>query len=158
MSGRFRRGSISIGPGKCSGCDRVIHHGEVYMVLDEKPSDKLKEEVVFAADIDCSECGNKLVDGDNYLLILDEDAEKCFCPACYKKKEAEEEEAAKKKKKGHETFRKKNCGVELTYKKTSEESGKLCFCRDCSEKRKAGTDKKEKGEKYFTFFPNKALK
>ena len=86
MSGRFRRGVISIGPGKCSGCERVIHHGEVYLALDEKPSDKVKEEVVFAGDIDCSECGSKLENGDNYLLVLDEDAEKCYCPACYKKK------------------------------------------------------------------------
>ncbi len=158
MSGRFRRGSISIGPGKCSGCDRVIHHGEVYLVLDEKPSDKLKEEVVFAGDIDCSECGKKLENGDNYLLLLDEDAERCFCPACYKKKEDEEEDASKKKKKGHETFRKKNLGVQIKYKKTSEESGKLYFCRACCEKRRAGSDKKEKGEKFFTFFPTKALK
>ena len=145
MSGRFRRGSISIGPGKCSGCDRVIHHGEVYLVLDEKPSDKLKEEVVFAGDIDCSECSSKLENGDNYLLVLEEDAEKCYCPACYKKK-------------GGDAFKKKNTGVSLKYKKTSEESGKLSFCRDCCEKRRAGMDKKEKGEKLFTFFPAKALK
>jgi hypothetical protein len=145
MSGRFRRGSISIGPGKCSGCERVIHHGEVYLALDEKPSDKLKEEVVFAEDIDCSECGKKLENGDNYLLVLDEDAEKCYCPACYKKK-------------GGDSFKKKNYGVPLKFKKTSEESEKLYFCRDCCEKRKAGMDKKEKGEKLFTFFPVKAVK
>jgi len=145
MSGRFRRGSISIGPGKCSGCDRVIHHGEVYLALDEKPSDKLKEEVVFADDIDCSECGSKLENGDNYLLVLEEDSEKCYCPACYKKK-------------GGDAFKKKHNGVPLKFKKTSEESGKLYFCRDCCEKRKAGMDKKEKGEKLFTFFPAKALK
>ena len=145
MSGRFRRGSISIGPGKCSGCDRVIHHGEVYLALDEKPSDKVKEEVVFAEDIDCSECGKKLENGDNYLLVLDEDSEKCYCPACYKKK-------------GGDAFKKKNNGVPLRFKKTSEESGKLYFCRDCCEKRKAGMDKKEKGEKLFTFFPVKAVK
>ena len=154
MSGRIRRGSISIGTVKCSGCDRVIHHGEVYLILDEKPSDKLKEEVVFAEDVDCTECGKKLENGDDYLLVLDEDAEKCFCPACLKK----EEEESKKKKKGSEAFREKNCGAKIEYKRTSEESGKLYFCRECCEKRKAGTDKKEKGEKYFTFFPTKALK
>jgi hypothetical protein len=153
MSGRFRRGVISIGPGKCSGCDRVIHHGEVYLALDEKPSDKLKEEVVFAGDIDCSECGKKLENGDNYLLVLDEDTEKCYCPACVEKKDE-----ASKKKKNSETFREKNCGAEIKYKKTSEESEKLYFCRDCCEKRKTGMDKKEKGEKLFTFFPAKALK
>jgi hypothetical protein len=145
MSARFRRGVISIGPAKCSGCERVIHHGEVYLALDEKPSDKVKEEVVFAADVDCTECGSKLAAGDNYLLVLDEDSEKCYCPACYKKK-------------GGDSFKKKNSGVLVNYKRTSEESGKLYFCRDCCEKRKAGTDKKEKGEKLFTFFPVKALK
>jgi hypothetical protein len=145
MSGRFRRGVISIGPGKCSGCERVIHHGEVYLSLDEKPSDKLKEEVVFAGDVDCTECGSKLKNGDNYLLVLDEDTEKCYCPACYKKK-------------GGDSFKKKNNGVTVEYKKTSEESGKLNFCKECCEKRKAGMDKKEKGEKLFTFFPAKALK
>ena len=145
MSGRFRRGAISIGPGKCSGCDRVIHNGEVYLALDEKPSDKLKEEVVFAEDIDCSECGSKLENGDNYLLVLDGDGEKCYCPDCYKKK-------------GGDTFKKKNTGVSLKFKKTSEESEQLYFCRACCEKRKAGVEKKEKGEQVFTFFPVKALK
>ncbi|MCX5997462.1 MAG: hypothetical protein NTV42_07670 [Chloroflexi bacterium] len=145
MSGRFRRGAISVGPGKCSGCDRIIHHGEVYLALDEKPSDKLKEEVVFAEDIDCSECGSKLENGDNYLLVLDGDGEKCYCPACYKKK-------------GGDIFKKKNNGVPLKFKKTSEESDQLYFCRNCCEKRKSGMEKKEKGEQVFTFFPVKALK
>jgi hypothetical protein len=117
----------------------------VYLALDEKPSDKLKEEVVFAADIDCSECGNKLENGDNYLLVLDGEGEKCYCPACYKKK-------------GGDTFKKKNNGVPLKFKKTSEESEQLYFCRNCCEKRKAGMEKKEKGEQVFTFFPVKALK
>ena len=154
MSTRFRRGVISIGPAKCSGCERVIHHGEIYLAIDEKPSDKEKEEVVFAVEVDCTECGKKLETGDNYLLVLNEDSEKCYCPACWKK----EEDDLKKKKKGGETFKEKNCGALINYKKTSEESGKLYFCRECCEKRKAGTDKKEKGEKLFTFFPVKALK
>ena len=158
MQERFRRGAISIGPAKCNGCDRGIHHGEIYLAIDEKPSDKLKEEIVYIDDLDCSDCGNRISGGDHYLFVIDADAEKCYCPACYKNKEVNEEDASKKKKKSHETFRKKSCGVEIKYKRTSEESGKLYFCRDCCEKRKAGTDKKEKGEKCFTFFPTKALK
>ena len=68
MQQRFRRGAISIGPGKCSGCDRIMHHGETYLSIDEKPSDKLKEETVFIDDIECSECGNRLENGDELLL------------------------------------------------------------------------------------------
>lgn len=145
MQQRFRRGAISIGTGKCSGCERIMHHGDTYLSIDEKPSDKLKEETVFIDDIDCSECGNKLENGNLYLFVLDGDAEKCYCPACLKKK-------------GGETFRKKNLGVLIKYKKTREESEDLRFCVECCEKRKAGMERKEKGEKLFTFFPTRTGK
>ena len=137
---RFRRGSIIIGQGKCDGCGQVLQHGDVYLAIDEKPSDKFKEETIFADDVECTECGNKLETGDYYLFILDGDSEKIMC-------------AADLKKKGGESFRKKNLGVLIEYKKSREESRDLRFCRDCCEKRKAGMEKKEKGEKTFTFFP-----
>ncbi|GEM_PF-463474 len=145
MQQRFRRGSISIGPAMCNGCDRVMQDGEVYLSVDEKPSDKFKEEAVFIDDIDCSECGNKLKNGDEYLFVIDGDSEKCYCPACFKKK-------------GGENFRKKNSGAVVRFIKSSETSANLRFCADCCEKRKAGLEKKEKGEKIFTFFPSKISK
>jgi hypothetical protein len=145
MQQRFRRGAISIGPGKCDSCGRTIKHGEVYLCLDEKPSDKLKEETVFIDDVECSECGNKIEDAQAYLFVLDADEEKCYCPPCYKKK-------------GGESFRKKNLGVEIQYRKSPEVSTDLSFCGDCCDKRKAGLEKKEKGEKIFTLFPSKTGK
>ena len=145
MQERFRRGAISIGPAKCNGCDRGIHHGEIYLVIDEKPSDKLKEEIVYIDDLDCSDCGNRIEGGDHYLFVIDPDAEKCYCPACYKKK-------------GGEAFRKKNFGSVIEYKKSAQKCKELRFCKDCCEKRKAGMDKKEKGDKVFTFFPSKTIK
>jgi hypothetical protein len=145
MQERYRRGAISIGQGKCDGCERVLQHGDVYLAIDEKPSDKFKEEMVFIDDIECSECGNKLVNGEDYLFILDGDGEKVYCPACSKKK-------------GGESFRKKNLGISLTFKKSREESTDLHFCSDCCEKRKAGMERKEKSEKIFTFFPTKTGK
>jgi hypothetical protein len=145
MTERFRRGSISIGAGECSGCGEAVKHGDVYLVLDEKPSDKVKDEVVFTADIDCSECGSSLENGDHYLLVLDGETEKIYCPACYKKK-------------GGESFRKKNSGAHIAFKKTREESETLYFCMECCVKRKAGAEKKEKGEKVFSFFPSKGSK
>jgi len=122
-----------------------MHHGETYLSIDEKPSDKLKEETVFIDDIECSECGNRLENGDEYLFILESDAEKCYCPACFKKK-------------GGETFKKKNLGVTIKYKKSREVSEDLSFCVECCEKRKAGMERKEKGEKLFTFFPTRTAK
>lgn len=145
MQQRFRRGAISIGPGKCNGCERIMHHGETYLSIDEKPSDKLKEETIFIDDVECSECGNKLENGEEYLFVLDGDAEKCYCHSCYKKK-------------GGENFKKKNLGVALKYKKSREESYDLRFCADCCDKRKAGMERKEKGEKLFTFFPTRTGK
>ncbi|MBN1376264.1 MAG: hypothetical protein JXA01_08925 [Dehalococcoidia bacterium] len=145
MQQRFRRGAITIGQGKCSGCERIMHHGETYLSIDEKLSDKMREETVFIADIACSECEKKLENGDKYLFVLDGDAEKCYCPACLKKK-------------GGDIFRKKNLGVMITFNKTSEESEALHFCVDCCEKRKAGMERKEKGEKLFTFFPTRTGK
>ena len=145
MQERFRRGAISIGPAKCNGCDRSISHGEIYLAIDEKPSDKLKEEIVYIEDIDCSGCGSKLEKGHTYLFSLDGDTEKCYCQACYKKK-------------GGDAFRKKSCGAVITFKKAREISEDLRFCVECCEKRKAGTEKTEKGEKVFTFFPAKSLK
>ena len=145
MQQRSRRGAISIGPAKCEGCGVTIHHGEVYLVIDEKPSDKLKEEVVYIDDLDCSDCGNRIEGGDEYLFIVDGDTEKCYCPACYKKK-------------GGEAFRKKNNGCVIEYKKSAQKCAELRFCKVCCEKRKARMDKKEKGDKVFTFFPSKTLK
>jgi hypothetical protein len=142
MEQRFRRGAISIGPGLCDSCGRTIKDGEVYLCLDEKPSDKVKEETVFIDDTECSECGNKMENGQEYLLVLEGDGEKCYCPSCYKKK-------------GGETFKKKNLGVLITFKKSQEVSRDLLFCGDCCDKRKAGMERKEKGEKIFTFFPSK---
>jgi len=145
MQQRFRRGAISIGPSKCNGCERVLHHGETYLSIDEMPSDKLKEETVFIPDVDCSECGNKLQNGDEYLFVLEGDVEKCYCPACFKKK-------------GGEGFKKKNLGVALTFIKSGEQSRQLRFCVDCCDKRKAGMERKEKGERLFTFFPTRTGK
>lgn len=145
MQQRFRRGSSSIGPGKCNGCDRVIEHGEVYLSIDEKPSDKYKEEVIYVDDIDCMECGNKLEDGEIYMLAIDGDSEKIYCQACLKKK-------------GGETYRKKNCGAMIEFAKSRSISADLRFCQDCCDKRKAGAEKKEKGEKFFTFFVSKTAK
>jgi hypothetical protein len=145
MQQRFRRGAISIGPGKCDGCERILHHGETYLSIDEKPSDKLKEETIFIDDIECSECGNPLANGEEYLFVLDSDSEKCYCHSCHKKK-------------GGDAFKKKNTGVLLKYKKTREESSDLRFCLECCEKRKACMEKKEKGEKLFTFFPTRTGK
>ena len=142
---RFRRGAISIGPGKCNGCERVLQHGDIYLAIDEKPSDKYKEETVYADDVECTECGNKLENGEGYLFVLDGDGEKILC-------------AADLKKKGGESFRKKNLGVAIKYKKSREVSRDLHFCSDCCEKRKAGMEKKEKGEKIFTFFPTRTGK
>jgi hypothetical protein len=145
MQQRYRRGAISIGTGKCNACERVLHHGDVYLAIDEKPSDKFKEETVFIADIECSECGNKLENGEAYLIVLDGDTEKIYCASDFKKK-------------GGESFKKKNLGVAIKFNKTSEESEELHFCSDCCEKRKAGMERKEKGEKVFTFFPTKTGK
>ena len=142
---RYRRGAITIGRATCNGCGRVLQHGDVYLSLDEKPSDKYKEETIFAEDMECSECGNKLENGENYLFMLDGDAEKIFCAADFKKK-------------GGESYKKKNLGVALKYKRTSEESGELRFCTECCEKRKAGMERKEKNEKIFTFFPSRTGK
>jgi len=145
MQQRFRRGAISIGPARCDGCDSIIHHGDVYLAIDEKPSDKLKEEVIYLDELDCSDCGKSIENDDEYLLVIDGEDEKCYCPACYKKK-------------GGETFRKKNCGWAIIFRKSAQESRELRFCRSCCEKRKAGVEKKEKGDKVFTFFPSKTLK
>lgn len=145
MQERFRRGAISIGPARCNGCDSTIHHGDVYLAIDEKPSDKLKEEVIYIDDLDCSECDKRIDGGDEYLFVIDGDSEKCYCPACYKKK-------------GGEAYRKKNYGCVIEYKKSAQESHELRFCQACCEKRKAGMEKKEKGDKVFTFFPSKTLK
>lgn len=145
MQQRFRRGASSIGPAKCDGCDRTIQHGEVYLSIDEKPSDKYKEETVFIDDIDCSECGNKLEDGERFMLVIDGDIEKCYCHSCLKKK-------------GGEAFRKKNSGAMIDFVKSKAKSADLRFCKECCEKRKAGTEKKEKGEKVFTFFVSRFSK
>ena len=114
-------------------------HGEVYLAIDEKPSDKYKEETVFIDDIDCSECNGKITDGEQYMITIEGDTEKVYCHSCLKKK-------------GGETYRKKNSGAMITYEKSRAKSKDLRFCRECCEKRKAGTEKKEKGEKLFTFF------
>ena len=145
MQQRFRRGAISIGTLTCRGCDRTMQDGEVYLSIDEKPSDKFKEETIFIDDIDCSECGNKLENGEEYLLVLDGESEKCYCPVCFKKK-------------GGDSFRKKNSGAVIKFDKSRERSENLRFCNECCDKRKAGTERKEKGEKIFTFFPSKTGK
>ena len=145
MQQRFRRGAISIGMSKCDGCERRMLHGETYLAIDEKSSDKFKEETVFIDDIDCSECGNKLENGEEYLFVLNSDDERCYCASCYKKK-------------GGEVFKNKNLGVKVKFKKSREESPELRFCIDCCEKRKAGMEKKEKSEKLFTFFPTRTGK
>jgi NAD-dependent dihydropyrimidine dehydrogenase PreA subunit len=142
---RYRRGAITIGPGQCDACERVLQHGDVYLAIDEKPSDKLKEETVFIDDIECTECGNKLVNGEQYLFVLDPDGEKIYCAGDYKKK-------------GGETFRKKNLGVLIKFIKSRDESSTLHFCSECCEKRKAGMERKEKGDKIFTFFPTRTGK
>jgi hypothetical protein len=145
MQQRFRRGASQIGPAKCDGCDRTMLHGEVYLAIDEKPSDKYKEETVFIDDIDCSECGAKIENGEDYMLTIEGDSEKCYCHSCLKKK-------------GGETFRKKNCGAAIKFVKSRVKSKDLRFCQECCEKRKAGAEKKEKGEKIFTFFVSKSVK
>jgi len=120
-------------------------HGEVYLAIDEKPSDKYKEETVFIEEVDCSECGNKIEDGEHYMLTIEGDSEKVYCHSCLKKK-------------GGETFRKKNSGAMIDFSKSKAVSKDLRFCQECSEKRKAGMEKKEKGEKIFTFFVSKTGK
>ena len=144
---RFRRGVLSIGQVKCDACDRTMQHGETYLAVDEKPHNKplgsvFKEETVYSVKIGCSECSRDLKDGETYLLVLDADSEKVYCAACYKKK-------------GGESFRKKQTGAERTFVKSAEPSDPFRFCTTCAEKRKAGLEKKEKGEKVFTFFPSK---
>lgn len=153
MSERFRRGSNSIGPGQCSGCGKALQHGDIYLAIDEKPSDKVKDEIIYDEDIKCSKCTNSLKSGDEYLLVLDELHEKIYCPSCLK---GEDEQL--KKKKSKDTFREKTCGAEVKYKKSSEESQLLTFCQECSEKCGAGHWRKEKGEKVFSFFMIKGTK
>jgi hypothetical protein len=145
MQQRFRRGASSIGPAKCDGCDRTMQHGEVYLAIDEKPSDKYKEETVFIDEVDCSECGNKIEEGEHYMLTIEGDSEKAYCHSCLKKK-------------GGETFRKKNSGAMIDFVKSKAISKDLRFCQECCEKRKAGMEKKEKGEKIFSFFVSKTGK
>ncbi len=142
MQQRFRRGTISIGQAKCDGCNRLMQHGEMHLVIDEKPSEKFKEETVYMDEVDCTECGKKLANEEHYAIVLDGDSEKCLCHTCLKKK-------------GGEAFVKKNLGVVLTFEKTKERSRILRYCAECCEKRKAGIEKKEKGDKIFTFFPAK---
>lgn len=142
MQQRFRRGVISIGPTKCDGCGGMMQHGEIYLAIDEKQSDKLKEETIFLDEVDCTECGNKIENGDEYLLILEGDSEKCYCPACYKKK-------------GSESFREKSCGALIIFNKSRQISENLHFCSECCRKRKTVMEKKEKGDKIFTFFPSR---
>ena len=84
MQQRFRRGAISIGTLICNGCDRVMQDGEVYLSIDEKPSDKFKEETIFIDDIDCSECGNKLENGEEYYRYWTAIVRNV--PVCFKKK------------------------------------------------------------------------
>lgn len=139
MQQRFRRGAISIGPARCDGCDRIMTHGEVYLAIDEKPSDKYREETIYIDDIECSECGNKIHDGEHYMITIEGDSEKVYCAGCLKKK-------------GGENYRKKNSGAMVVFEKSRASSKDLRFCRECCEKRKAGVEKKEKGEKLFTFF------
>ena len=145
MQGRFRRGASSIGTAKCDGCERTIMHGEVYLAIDEKPSDKYKEETVYIDDIECSECGNRIEKEEQYMLSIEGEAEKVYCHNCLKKK-------------GGETFRKKNQGALLKFEKSKSESRTLHFCRDCCEKCKAGMEKKEKGEQFFTVFTTRTGK
>jgi len=145
---RFRRGALSIGQVKCEGCEKVIQHGEVYLSVDEKPNNKprdesvFKEETVYIDEIHCSECEHELRHDEIYLFVLDGDIDKVFCAACYKKK-------------GGDTYKKKNLGAERLFNKTKEPTTPFRFCTGCCEKRKAGAEKKEKGEKSFTFFPSK---
>ena len=145
MQQRFRRGALSIGQSRCDGCERTMEHGEIYLAVDEKPSDKFKEEIIFLDEINCDECGDQLKDGEQYLVILDGDAEKCFCQGCLKKK-------------GGEAFARKNAGKIFKYEKTKERSNILHFCVECCEKRRVGMEKKEKGEKIFTFFSAKTAR
>jgi hypothetical protein len=145
MQQRFRRGASSIGPAKCDGCDRTMLHGEVYLSIDEKPSDKYKEETVFIEEIDCSECSGKIEDGEFYMLTIDGEGEKVYCHSCLKKK-------------GGETYRKKNSGAMINFVKSRQISANLRFCQECCEKRKAGMEKKEKGEKLFSFFVSRTGK
>lgn len=145
MQQRFRRGAISIGPVKCDGCDRIIQHGEMQLAMDERPSEKIKEETVYLDEIDCSECAKKLGPGERYAIILEGDGEKCLCHSCLKKK-------------GGEAYARKNSGVVLTFEKTRERSRILRFCAECCEKRKSAMERKEKGDKVFTFFPSKTNK
>jgi hypothetical protein len=145
MQQRFRRGASSIGPARCDGCDRTMLHGEVYLAIDEKPSDKYKEETVFIDEVDCGECSNKIEDGEHYMISIEGDSEKVYCHSCLKKK-------------GGESYRKKNSGAMVEFVKSRAISKDLRFCQECCEKRKAGMEKKEKGEKVFTFFVSKTGK
>ena len=145
MQLRFRRGIISIGQVKCDGCNKVVQPGEMYLAIDEKPSDKFKEETVFLDDIKCDECNKPLKDGGHYLFTIEGVGEKCYCSACFKKK-------------GGDQFAAKNLGIVITYEKTRERSNVFHYCQECCEKRKAGMGKKEKSEKIYTFFPSKTVK
>lgn len=145
MQGRFRRGVSSVGTEKCDGCDRMMMYGEVYLAIDEKPSDKYKEETIYFDEIECSDCGSIIGEGEQYLLTIESDGERVYCHNCLKKK-------------GGETFRKKNAGALLKFEKSRSESKVLRFCRDCCEKRRVGMERKEKGEKYFTFFASRTGK
>ena len=145
MQLRFRRGIISISQVKCDVCNKIVAPGEMYLAIDEKPSEKLKEETVFLDEIACDECERPLKDGEQYLFIINGDNEKCYCEVCFKKK-------------GGQEFAAKNLGLLRTYKKTREYSNVFRFCQECCNKRKAGVGKKEKNEKEYTFFPPKAAK
>ena len=143
MQGRFRRGASLVGTVKCDGCGRTIMHGEAYLTIDEKPSDRINEETVYINDIECSECGNKLEDNEQYLLTIEGETEKVYCHNCLKKK-------------GGDVFRTKKLGALLKFEKSRAESRTLHFCQGCCEKCKAGMEKKEKGEKLFTVFITRA--
>ncbi|MCX6005483.1 MAG: hypothetical protein NT082_07425 [Chloroflexi bacterium] len=145
MQQRFRRGVIAVDQIKCDACEMVIQPGEMYLTIDEKLSDRIKEEMVFSDKVNCDECGKPLEDGDRYLFTLDADAEKCYCSACFKKK-------------GGDPYAKKNSGKVLTFEKTGERSQTLRFCQECCEKRKAGMEKKEKGDMVFTLFTTKSAR
>ena len=145
MQLRFRRGIISIGQIKCDACNKLVHPGETYLSIDEKPSEKLKEETVFLDEVKCDGCNRPLKDGEQYLFIIEGEEEKCYCSACLKKR-------------GGEQFTAKNLGVIMTYEQTRERSNVLHYCQECCEKCKAGMEKKEKSEKIYTFFPSRTLK
>lgn len=142
MQQRFRRGAISVGQIKCEGCDLVILPGDMYLSIDEKPSDKFKEEIGFIEEINCDECGKQIEDQVEYLFMLDGEGEKCYCSTCLKKK-------------GGDAYTRKHSGKILKFEKNEERSKVLRFCQACCEKRKAGMEKKEKGERIYTFFTQK---